>query len=176
MYDIESVLDYKPKSTDKRRKSTMRSLIKWEGYGHEHNTWEPYNNVKGSSVFLEWWDRVVAQTTKGLATPKAGKGTKRRQDSSQHPHAQQSQVKPGWMATSTMRPIHYFLPASQPSPFCNDMLCFCLKSLIKQGSDVQLTYLPLPIQMSTANHDIGNTGIVGNTKAGQAALNHLGDL
>ena len=91
----------------------------------------------------------------------------------QPPHAQQSQVEPGWMATSTLRPIHYFWPASQPSPSCNDMLCVC-KSLIKQGSEGQLTYLPLPIQMSTANHDIGNK--VGNAKAVQAALNHLDDL
>ena len=53
MYDIESVLDYKPKPTDKRRKSTMRFRFKREGYGHEHNTWEPYNNVKSQSETLQ---------------------------------------------------------------------------------------------------------------------------
>ncbi len=36
----------------------------------------------------------------------------------QLPHAQQNQVGPGWMATSTLRPVHSFLSASQPNPSC----------------------------------------------------------
>ena len=93
MYDMEPVLDCKPKSNDKRRKSTMRFLIKWKGYGHEHNTWEPYNNVKGSSVFQEWWDKVVAQATQGMATPKADKGTKRKETSELRPFSKRLRTK-----------------------------------------------------------------------------------
>ena len=50
-YEMEQVLSY-----DGRRK---KFLVKWLGYGHENNTWEPEKNLKNSSKLVqEYWDLV----------------------------------------------------------------------------------------------------------------------
>jgi len=38
-YEVEEILDV----AEKRRK--RRWLMKWKGYGHEENTWEPKENL-----------------------------------------------------------------------------------------------------------------------------------
>lgn len=45
-YIVEKILDIK---FNKQRKKTIENcifLIKWEGYSKNHNTWEPFSNVK----------------------------------------------------------------------------------------------------------------------------------
>ena len=45
-YEVEQILN-----TKKFRK-TQKYLVKWKGYGHEENTWEPLKNLKGSEEAL----------------------------------------------------------------------------------------------------------------------------
>ena len=54
-------------------------------------------------------------------------------------HVQQNQVESGWMATSTLRPIYYFLSASQPSPFCNvlHVPCNCSQAWKRVTSTIE---------------------------------------
>ena len=39
-YEVESILD------TRKRQNTTFYLVKWLGYGHEENTWEPLSNLK----------------------------------------------------------------------------------------------------------------------------------
>eukprot|EP00983_Pelagomonas_calceolata_P084309 1156336-Pelagomonas_calceolata.AAC.2 len=43
LYKVESLLDHCV--AKKGRKKIYRFLVKWEGYGDEHNTWEPEENL-----------------------------------------------------------------------------------------------------------------------------------
>ena len=43
----EAVIDHRPKKKRKdMRASQLQFLIKWEGYPHEENTWEPWANLR----------------------------------------------------------------------------------------------------------------------------------
>jgi len=43
----EAVLDHRPKEKRKdMKRSRLQFLIKWEGYPHEQNTWEPWSNLR----------------------------------------------------------------------------------------------------------------------------------
>ena len=62
-YDIDSVLAVRQSS--KRRREF---LVKWLGYGPEHNTWEPESNLTTCSEVLQaFWD------SQGSATPGTAK-------------------------------------------------------------------------------------------------------
>ena len=62
-YDIDSVLAVRQSS--KRRREF---LVKWLGYGPEHNTWEPESNLTNCSEVLQaFWD------SQGSATPGTAK-------------------------------------------------------------------------------------------------------
>ena len=62
-YDIDSVLAVRQSS--KRRREF---LVKWLGYGPEHNTWEPEGNLTNCSEVLQaFWD------SQGSATPGTAK-------------------------------------------------------------------------------------------------------
>ena len=48
-YEVEQVIDY-----DTGRK---KYLVKWLGYGHESNTWEPEKNLKHSADLIQgYWE------------------------------------------------------------------------------------------------------------------------
>eukprot|EP00955_Chlamydomonas_euryale_P039163 351314-Chlamydomonas_euryale.AAC.5 len=38
-------------------------LAQWEGYGEEHTSWEPEDNVKGCIAYQEFWDNRSSGTT-----------------------------------------------------------------------------------------------------------------
>ena len=51
-YDIDSALAVRQSSHRKRE-----FLVKWLGYGPEHNTWKPEGNLtNGSEVLQAFWD------------------------------------------------------------------------------------------------------------------------
>jgi hypothetical protein len=58
-YEVEAVLQHREL---KRGKRTMTQyLIKWKGYGHEHNTWEPEKNLTPSAL-RSYWDSYTVLT------------------------------------------------------------------------------------------------------------------
>jgi transposase InsO family protein len=42
-YEVEEILGHRDVGTGKRTK--RQYLVKWQGYGHEHNSWEPLQNL-----------------------------------------------------------------------------------------------------------------------------------
>jgi hypothetical protein len=46
-YEVEEILD------SKKRRNKTRYLVKWTGFGHEENTWEPIENLQGAQEALQ---------------------------------------------------------------------------------------------------------------------------
>jgi Chromo (CHRromatin Organisation MOdifier) domain len=68
-YTVERVLDHRDKRVG--RKTVREFLVRWQGYGPEHNTWEPQSNMNNATVAIsEYWQLV---TTKSEATNAAGR-------------------------------------------------------------------------------------------------------
>jgi hypothetical protein len=53
-YEVEQILE-----ADMDKGKAKRYLVKWKGYGHEHNTWEPLRHVSNCPGLIEefWRDR-----------------------------------------------------------------------------------------------------------------------
>jgi len=45
-YEVEAILD------SRKRRKKIQYLVKWLGYGHEENTWEPIQNLKDAKEAL----------------------------------------------------------------------------------------------------------------------------
>lgn len=75
-YEVEQVIDY-----DSKRK---RYLVKWQGYGHESNTWEPEKNLSHAAALVQgYWE-----TRKLIQQHKAG-GSKEGNDENVRTETQQ---------------------------------------------------------------------------------------
>jgi len=60
-YEVESILLHRDKHPVRGYKIKREFLIKWLGYGPEHNTWEPQANVSNCPELLsEYWAAVKA--------------------------------------------------------------------------------------------------------------------
>lgn len=58
-FEVESVLDHRDR---KLGRSVRREyLIKWKGYGPEHNTWEPEGNLS-EEAYRDYWESRGTQT------------------------------------------------------------------------------------------------------------------
>ena len=55
-FDVERVLAHEVRGS--RTRPQKFYLIKWLGYGLEHNSWEPENNLN-SEVLKEYWDTLA---------------------------------------------------------------------------------------------------------------------
>jgi hypothetical protein len=53
MFVIDTILDHRVKS--KGRTLERQYLIKWTGYGAEHNSWEPEEEVSRTVYFKNYW-------------------------------------------------------------------------------------------------------------------------
>lgn len=64
VYFVETVLDHRLRKSG--RKSVTEYLIKWRGYSHEHNTWEPESNVFDDDLIKEYHQRgaLIAEAAK----------------------------------------------------------------------------------------------------------------
>jgi hypothetical protein len=66
-YEVESILSHR------FTRNKVQYLVKWLGYGSEHNTWEPEDNCANCpDILREYWHRIQAQAdaaaTKGNST------------------------------------------------------------------------------------------------------------
>ena len=48
-----------------KHKRVPQYLIKWKGYGHEHNTWEPLSNLTHCNEILQAFELQQQQQTEG---------------------------------------------------------------------------------------------------------------
>jgi len=61
-YTVERVLDHR----DRRQGRCLvrEYLIRWTGYGPEHNTWEPQSNMASATeAIAEYWDLISSKRT-----------------------------------------------------------------------------------------------------------------
>ena len=55
-YEVERVLDHRSRGSGRR--AVRDYLIKWQGYGPEHNSWEPESNLPRELVDEYWTMRA----------------------------------------------------------------------------------------------------------------------
>lgn len=65
-YEVERVMDHRHKhvggggtrsGTKRKPRVVTEFLVKWKGYGHEHNTWEPEANCANCPEAIQtYWD------------------------------------------------------------------------------------------------------------------------
>ncbi len=54
-YEVATILQHRYRGTRNRKASY---LVAWKGYGPEHNTWEPEENLKNApEVLADYWSR-----------------------------------------------------------------------------------------------------------------------
>jgi hypothetical protein len=59
---VEEVLEHRGSGRN------MKFLVRWKGYGPEHNTWEPLRHLKNASeVLAEYYAKVGAQPQAKMA-------------------------------------------------------------------------------------------------------------
>jgi len=72
-YTVDRVLDHRDKRQGRR--SVREYLIRWAGYGPEHNTWEPQSNMAGAKeAIAEYW----ALMTRKQETASVGRRKRKR--------------------------------------------------------------------------------------------------
>jgi hypothetical protein len=81
---VEAILSHRFKRGNK-----LEFLVRWLGYGHEHDTWEPEENCMNSSVLItEYWARVkTQQEKKPVSKRKSKKRARQDADSPSTGHA-----------------------------------------------------------------------------------------
>ena len=62
LYEVEAILDHckiPVPSKTRTKKFTVKYLVKWAGYDHLHNNWEPEENmVNCKDILADYWSRV----------------------------------------------------------------------------------------------------------------------
>ena len=67
-WSVEAILDHK--EVKRGKKMVMYYLLKWEGYGHEHNSWEPDSNLPSGmeEEIAEYWRKHEQRAAKRRRT------------------------------------------------------------------------------------------------------------
>jgi glycosylphosphatidylinositol phospholipase D len=67
-FEVETILSHRDRKLPRSRRTVREYLVKWQGYAHEHNTWEPAKNLTNCADLLAEY----------LARVQTGAGTRRR--------------------------------------------------------------------------------------------------
>lgn len=63
-YEVETILSHRDRSVPNSSRVIREYLIKWQGYSHEHNTWEPSANLQNCpDVLNSYFARVPEAST-----------------------------------------------------------------------------------------------------------------
>lgn len=78
-FEVETILSHRDRNVPRSSRMVREYLIKWRGYEHEHNTWEPATNLTNCAELLNEY----------LARAQVGTGVRRRaaKSSAHHPPA-----------------------------------------------------------------------------------------
>ena len=76
-YTVDRVLDHRDKRSGRR--TVGEYLVRWEGYGPEHNTWEPQANMSSAAEAIsDYWaflsSKKSAADAVGKRKRKRGRG------------------------------------------------------------------------------------------------------
>jgi hypothetical protein len=52
-FEAEALLDYRERQVGRSRQKVPEYLVKWLGYSHEHNTWEPVSNLTNCAELIQ---------------------------------------------------------------------------------------------------------------------------
>ena len=69
LWRVETLLDRRERK--RGRKKLVEYLVKWHGFGHEHNTWEPESNIADPDLITDYQVRMKAKETLAQAKAKA---------------------------------------------------------------------------------------------------------
>jgi hypothetical protein len=59
-FEVEAILKHRNRQSGRRGKPKVEYLVKWLGYGEEHNSWEPESCVRNCPLRVnEYWARVA---------------------------------------------------------------------------------------------------------------------
>jgi len=61
LFEVDMLLDKRPKSRGRGRRPVFEYLVKWAGYSHEHNTWEPASHIGDPSLITDLDNRLQAK-------------------------------------------------------------------------------------------------------------------
>ena len=75
LFKVDTLLDKRERG--KGRRTVMEYLVKWAGYSHEHNTWEPAANITGPAI-AEYEARVAAKAARVADAPTTGDARRKR--------------------------------------------------------------------------------------------------
>lgn len=70
-YTVETLLD--KRHVKRGRKQVVEYLVKWAGYGHEHNSWEPSTNILDDSLITDYDARAAGVPPRPRRTPRKRK-------------------------------------------------------------------------------------------------------
>jgi hypothetical protein len=81
-YEVETILSHKLQSRSKGKPTTM-FLVKWKGFGDEHNTWEPEKNLTADGKYIntkitEYW-QSIPRVQSSTSTPSSNSPASRQQ-------------------------------------------------------------------------------------------------
>ena len=66
-YEVDSIIDHRLQRTSVKSRPSFDYLVRWRGFGSDHDTWEPERNLKNASEVVQtYWDQYKA---KGLQVP-----------------------------------------------------------------------------------------------------------
>ena len=63
-YEVKPILDKRMAKFCSKHKRVPQYLIKWKGYGHEHDTWEPLSNLAHCHEILQAFELQQAATNR----------------------------------------------------------------------------------------------------------------
>ena len=72
VYDVERIIDHRYVKRG-RGPQKLQYLVKWEGYGPEHDSWEPEVNLRDAPEPLSKYAEYLQQTGQELQPPTAAK-------------------------------------------------------------------------------------------------------
>jgi hypothetical protein len=81
-YEVETILSHRDMALPNSARTVREYLVKWKGYSHEHNTWEPSSNLTScQDVLTAYLNRT--QTTPAIGTRRRSAKQKRQARASQ---------------------------------------------------------------------------------------------